>query len=77
MSTQAIPLPAASSSQRGALIPPQQPSVNISQQTSGDELWEALLATPESEALILQMEAELEQDILAGNIEEGGFGDND
>jgi hypothetical protein len=35
------------------------------------------VATPESEALILQMEAELEQDILAGDIEEGGFGDND
>lgn len=49
----------------------------MTEQTSGDARWDALFATPESDALILQMEAELERDILAGDIEEGGFADND
>lgn len=77
MPTQTIPLPVPPYSQRGVptLLP--QTATDMTEQTSGDTRWDALLAMSESAALILQMEAELEQDILDGNIEEGGFADND
>jgi hypothetical protein len=44
---------------------------------SGDEIWEELWSASESDALILQLEAELEEDILNGRVEKGGFGDAD
>jgi hypothetical protein len=36
----------------------------------GDKIWDMLFSLPESDALILQLEAELEDDILHGRVEE-------
>jgi hypothetical protein len=43
----------------------------------GDKIWDMLFSLPESDAFILRLEAELEDDILHGRVEEGGFGDAD
>jgi hypothetical protein len=47
------------------------------QDNSTSDAWDETLASPESHALILLMEAQLENDILNGLIENGGFGDGD
>ncbi len=56
---------------KSRIIPTEAPVQN------GDEIWETLFAMPESEDLILQMEQALEDDILHGRTEKGGFGDAD
>lgn len=54
------------------------PTTPVDQQPqNGDEIWEKLWATSESDAFILQMEVALEDDIVNGRVEKGGFGDAD
>jgi hypothetical protein len=42
---------------------------------SGDEIWDELLASPESDAFLKKLSAQAHQDYLDGNVEPGGFGD--
>lgn len=41
---------------------------------NGDEIWDELLVTPESKALLKTLSEKAHQDYLNGNIEPGGFG---
>lgn len=58
-------------------IKPVSPTIVEQHPQNGDEIWEELWATSESDAFILQMEAALEDDIVNGRVEKGGFGDAD
>ncbi|TAE27281.1 MAG: hypothetical protein EAZ92_09650 [Candidatus Kapaibacterium sp.] len=44
---------------------------------NGDEIWEELLARPESDAFLKMLSMQAHQDFLDGNTEEGGFSDED
>ncbi len=43
-------------------------------QKSGDEIWDELLASPESKKLLLQMAEEAKKEFREGKCEPGGFG---
>lgn len=53
------------------------PSKKEKKRKNGDEIWDELLATPESEAFLKSLSEKAHQDYLSGNTEPGGFGDDD
>jgi hypothetical protein len=44
---------------------------------NGDEIWDELLATPESDAFLKALSEQVHEDYLSGNTEPGGFGGDD
>lgn len=44
---------------------------------NGDEIWDELLATPESDAFLKSLSEKAHEDYLSGNTEPGGFGGDD